>query len=139
MSVTLAGRRAKCMYDFGVSMGTCLLVVFLTASAMGSQSAAGDDPDRLYANRTDLASAKRAVDLWSAALRRDPSDYEALWKIARANYWLGRHVAEKDRMPALEDGIERGRLAASLAPNRPEGHFWMAANMGAAGELSSRA
>ena len=87
----------------------------------------------------DLSSAKRAVDLWAAALRRDPADYDALWKTARADYWLGGHVAEKDRMAILEDGIARGRAAVSLAPNRPEGHFWMAADMGAAGELSSRA
>jgi len=122
-----------------MAMGTCLFVVFMAVSAAASQPASRDDPDRLYANRTDLASATRAVELWSAALRRDPADYEALWKIARANYWLGRHVAEKDRMPVLEDGVARGRAAVSLAPNRPEGHFWMAANMGAAGESSSRA
>ena len=91
------------------------------------------------ANRTDLSSAKRAVDLWAMALRRDAANYDALWKIARADYWLGRHVAEKERPAVLEDGVARGRAAAALAPARPEGHFWMAANMGAAAELSSRA
>ncbi len=40
---------------------------------------------------------------------------------------------------ALEDGVARGRAAVSLAPTRPEGHFWMAANMGALAELSARA
>ena len=115
------------------------VLVALTACAAAAQSGSGDDPDRLYANRTDLSSAKRAVDLWAMALRRDAANYDALWKIARANYWLGGHVAENDRMAILEDGIARGRAAVSLAPNRPEGHFWMAADMGAAGELSSRA
>ena len=34
----------------------------------------------------------------------------------------------------LEDGIDAGRKAAALEPNRPEGHFWIAANMGALAE-----
>src|SRR5581483_8224339 len=33
-----------------------------------------------------------------------------------------------------EDGIDAGRKAAALAPSRPEGHFWIAANMGALAE-----
>jgi len=99
----------------------------------------GDDADRLYANRVDLSSARRAVDLWTAALRRDPGDYDALWKIARADYWLGGHLAEKERPAILEDGVARGRAAVALTPNRPEGHFWMAANMGTLAELSGRA
>ena len=34
----------------------------------------------------------------------------------------------------LEDGIAAGRAAVALEPNRPEGHFWIAANMGALAE-----
>src|SRR5207244_6339637 len=36
--------------------------------------------------------------------------------------------AERRKFP--EDGIEAGRRAVALQPNRPEGHFWIAANMG---------
>jgi hypothetical protein len=35
---------------------------------------------------------------------------------------------------APRDGIRAGRTAVALAPNRPEGHFWIAANMGALAE-----
>src|SRR4051794_10692080 len=95
--------------------------VLALCAAGGARAAGADDPDRLYANRIDLASAKRAVDLWTATLRQDPADYEALWKIARADYWIGRHVAENDRLEVLDQGVARGRAAASLAPDRPEG------------------
>jgi tetratricopeptide (TPR) repeat protein len=101
--------------------------------------AASDEADRLYARRTDLASARRAIEMWTALLRTNPADYDASWKIARADYWVGRHVAEKEQLDILEEGIAHGRRAASLAPPRPEGHFWLAANMGAAAELSQRA
>jgi tetratricopeptide (TPR) repeat protein len=117
-----------------------LLVVFTWCGVAAAQSAAaGNDPDRLYANRVDLVSVRRAVEIWSAAARVSPEAYDPLWKIARADYWLGGHVAEKDRPDILEDGVARGRAAAALMPNRPEGHFWLAANMGAAGERSTKA
>ena len=36
--------------------------------------------------------------------------------------------------PALEAGITAARAAIALNPDRPEGHFWLAANMGALAE-----
>jgi tetratricopeptide (TPR) repeat protein len=41
--------------------------------------------------------------------------------------------AKAGRM-ALERGVAAGQTAAKLEPNRPEGHFWAAANMGALAE-----
>jgi hypothetical protein len=93
-----------------------------------------DDPDQLFANRTDVASARRAADLWAAALLRNPRDFDAAWKLARVDYWLGGHVPESERRTFLEHGIDAGRAAASLQPGRAEGHFWTAANMGALAE-----
>ena len=34
----------------------------------------------------------------------------------------------------LEQGIAAGRAAVAIEPKRPEGHFWIAANMGALAE-----
>ena len=45
-------------------------------------------------------------------------------------YWLGGHDAEAGRRAQLEKGVEAGRKAAALEPKRPEGYFWMAADMG---------
>ena len=59
---------------------------------------------------------------------------------SRRGSWRARctgsatHGAAAARQPALERGVAAGRQAATLAPNRPEGHFWMAANMGALAE-----
>ena len=92
------------------------------------------DPDALYANRDDLASARQSVTIWVERLQRDPKDFESAWKLARARYWLGGHGPQADRRAALEAGIAAGRTATALQPNRPEGHFWIAANMGALAE-----
>ena len=88
----------------------------------------------MYADRENLVSARKAADLWAEQLARDPQAFDAAWKLARADYWLGGHAAEADRRKALENGIDAGQKAIALQPNRPEGHFWMAANMGALAE-----
>jgi tetratricopeptide (TPR) repeat protein len=92
------------------------------------------EADRLYAARENVQNAKRAADLWAAQLSSNPTSFEAAWKLARADYWLGGHAQESERRAFLENGIDAGRKAVALAPNRPEGHFWIAANMGALAE-----
>lgn len=92
------------------------------------------DADALYADRANLASAHQAAEIWSADLARDPKNFDAAWKLARADYWLGGHAPQAERRPLLESGIKAGETAVALAPARPEGHFWIAANMGALAE-----
>jgi hypothetical protein len=119
-------------------MPALCLVLGIFAAAIAAQPGViepvGGEPDRLYADRTNLASARRAAELWTATLQRDPRDFEAAWKLSRADYWLGGHVPERERRQFLESGVEAGRAAVTSAPDRPEGHFWMAANMGAIAE-----
>jgi tetratricopeptide (TPR) repeat protein len=102
--------------------------------AVGLVAAQADDPDALYRNREDLSSAQRAEHVWADRLKAKPDDFESAWKLARARYWLGKHIAEKDRKAMLESGIEAARVAVRVAPNKPEGHFWIGANMGSLAE-----
>jgi tetratricopeptide (TPR) repeat protein len=103
------------------------------AGGVGLQ-AASPDPDALYREREATADAERAAQIWTDRLAKDGHDLESAWKLARARYWLGTHGPEKTRKDSLESGIAAGRTAIALAPNRPEGHFWVAANMGALAE-----
>lgn len=99
------------------------------------ESASAPDPNELYRNREDLASAKHAASVWASRLKANPKHFESAWKLARAQYWLGTNgLPEPERRAALEAGIEAGRAAAAIEPNKPEGHFWIAANMGALAE-----
>ena len=91
-------------------------------------------PDALYARRDNLESAKQAAAIWSERLQRNPRDFESAWKLARDKYWLGGHAPESERKATYESGIAAGRAAVAVEPNRPEGHFWIAANMGALAE-----
>jgi tetratricopeptide (TPR) repeat protein len=98
------------------------------------QAAPADDPDALYARRANLADARAAAAIWTKRLEASPRDFESAWKLSRARYWLGGHAPEAERKELFEAGIAAGRTASALEPNRPEGHFWIAANMGALAE-----
>jgi hypothetical protein len=108
--------------------------LYISALPVPSVCAQDATPDSLYANRADLTSATRAAQEWKALLDAEPRNFDAAWKLARADYWLGGHVPAPERRSFLEHGIDAGRAAAALMPNRPEGHFWIAANMGALAE-----
>src|SRR5437762_2478277 len=79
-------------------MRSCIIASYLTVVALlaGASSAAAvqvaapatESPDELYKDRENIASAKRAADLWQARANAG-KDYEASWKLARACYWIG--------------------------------------------------
>ena len=100
-------------------------------AAGARQAPSPDDPDALYRDRENPASAARAAELWAT---RADTDFEAAWKLARVCYWLGTHGPRDARRAALERGVTAGESAVRLAPDRPDGHFWLAADMGALAE-----
>jgi len=107
-------------------------LIVLSTAAVRAQEAA--DPDRLYADREKLSSALDASSIWEARLAKNPRDFESAWKLARNCYWLGGHVPEGERRKQFERGMDAAMKAIELQPNRPEGHFWLAADMGAMAE-----
>src|SRR5258707_2831746 len=82
-------------------IASCILPFYICALVAQS-------PDALYAERANLTSARRAADAWSAALVRDPRSFDAAWKLARVDYWLGGHGTETERRARLEAGIDAG-------------------------------
>src|SRR5687768_7745075 len=109
------------------SPGYSLFVILLVATALSIRTtsiAAQEDPDALYRERANVARAKEAAEIWQARLTANPQDFESAWKLARATYWLGEQDAPNARRAWLERGVEAGRIAAKVQPQRPEGHFW---------------
>ena len=88
----------------------------------------------MYAGRENVQNAKHAANLWAAQLSSNPASFDAAWKLARADYFLGGHAPESERRMFLENGIDTARKVIAMAPDRAEGHFWLAANMGALAE-----
>src|SRR6185503_12419437 len=82
---------------------SCIFLFYISAVAV---PATAQNADALYADRANLASATQASALWREAVKRDPRDFEAAWKLSRVSYWLGGHAPEQDRRGHLESGIQ---------------------------------
>jgi hypothetical protein len=94
--------------------------------------------DKLYAGREDLAQARQAIALLKQARNADLGNYEAAWKLAKFNYYLGDFTKGGDeRERSFRDGIEAGKAAIKLQPEKPEGHFWLGANYGGKAQAST--
>jgi hypothetical protein len=100
--------------------------------------AAPTDPDELYRRREHLPDAERAADIWFARASTG-KDFEASWKLARACHWLGTTLPEAEQRDWLDKGVAAGKQAAALEPNKPEGHFWWAADLGEIAQSSKMA
>src|SRR5262245_44168734 len=113
-------------------ISSCIWLLYISVAAAQPPPAtsAATSADALYADRVNLESARRAAALWAVDRAQNPRSEEAAWKLARAYYWLGTHAPEAERRPLLEKGVDAGQKASAIAPGRPEGHFWTAANMG---------
>jgi len=108
------------------------LILFLTVLvAPAASGSVADDADDLYRRRENLASAMRAADLWTP---NADTQFDAAWKLSRVCYWIGTHARESERRNALDRGLRAGEAATRMSPTRPEGHFWLAANLGALAE-----
>jgi tetratricopeptide (TPR) repeat protein len=110
------------------------MVAFISGLDARSQGEVTPTPDALYARREEPGLAARAADAWARRLAASPADFEAAWKLSRARYWIGTNGPEAGRRSALEAGMDAARKAMAAQPGKAEGHFWLAANMGALAE-----
>src|SRR5688500_5240251 len=98
------------------------------------------EAEPLWEGREDLAKARVAVAALRQARTADYGNYEAAWKLARASFYVGDHTdnaSEQDDM--FREGIESGKAAIALQPDKPEGHFWLGANHGGSAAHSTLA
>src|SRR5687767_519351 len=91
----LIARKLQCRICWTGHAANALLAITLLMRAIPAVSAQAPDPDVLYRQRENIASAQQAEGIWSQRLAKDPKDFESAWKLARARYWLGTHAPEK--------------------------------------------
>ena len=105
-------------------LSVALLLQFTLAAA--DPAALIAEGDSLYDLREDQAQAKLAMAKYREALQLDEKNYDALWRAARAIYWVGIHLAKKDdKVKIFREGIDICKRAIALKANGVEGHFWL--------------
>jgi len=117
-----------------------LISMFLIAPVLtGSPSAQGDSiarADQLFAARDNADKLKEAVLLMEQLSGREPTNYEAWWRLARARYDAGdREKAQTKKTSMFQSGVDAAKKAVALDDKRVEGHFWFGANEGEYADL----
>lgn len=93
--------------------------------------------DDYYLGRQNPENARRALQLLREAVARNPHDYEAWWRISKFTCYLARRAPKPENLRLLAEAVVAGKRAVALAPQRPEGHFWLGANYGLTAEARS--
>lgn len=87
--------------------------------------------DELFAQRENVAKLKEAIQTIAHARNADQRNFEVEWKFAKYNYFLGKQtIDETEAEKYLKAGYSAGMIASRIEPNKPEGYFWAAANLG---------
>ena len=94
--------------------------------------------DKLYEQRNDLVQLRETVSLLRRGRTAEFQNYEVAWRLARASYYLGAHTKDdNERDNSFREGVAAGEAAVKLQDGKPEGHFWLGANMGGRAQASS--
>ena len=95
------------------------------------------EAERLFSMRSDVSYLRTAVN--KIAQVRDPNNrnFEVEWKYAKFCYFLGKAERDLDKAAEIfEKGRDAARIAARVEPDKPDGHFWFAANLGELSKMS---
>jgi tetratricopeptide (TPR) repeat protein len=143
-------RKSREKLRSGMVFSTTISLVFVGLACQGSAPSdrmaidRGDakaaaarlaEADELYEGREDLNKARVCVAALRQARTADYGNYEAAWKLARAAFYVGdRTQNDSERSDMYREGVEAGKAAIAIQPDKAEGHFWLGANYG--GEAS---
>jgi tetratricopeptide (TPR) repeat protein len=112
-----------------------ILILFAVA-APALQPGPIERADALFAARDTGDNLKQAAAMMEQLTTREPSNYEAWWRLARLRYYLAdREKDSSKKSKLLQAGVEAARKAVALDEKRVEGHFWFAANEGEYADL----
>jgi tetratricopeptide (TPR) repeat protein len=118
-----------------------IILVLMTLAMLGSAVPAQTmeeliaQGDALYAQRQDPALAGQALAKYQEALKLAPDSYEALWKNARAMYYIGDNSSRNDeKLKIFKQAMDLCKKAVALRPGSVEGHYWLGVHSGSYGE-----
>ncbi len=92
----------------------------------------GETAETLWKERENPEKAVEGVSAYESLLRERPKDYEVLLRLSRLHYWVGQNLEESNKEEAIAHygkGREYGKKASEVAPEKPGGYFFEAANL----------
>jgi tetratricopeptide (TPR) repeat protein len=93
-----------------------------------------EDSDKLWQARTDPLNVEKALDALKESLKIAPHNSQALWRAARATFWMAERAgAEKNKKKQLalaDQGIDYAKRAIFVDTASKGGHYYLALNYG---------
>lgn len=87
--------------------------------------------DALFEQREDVSKLRESVQTLANVRNPDARNFEIEWRFAEYNYFLAKQLTDdKESDKASTGGANAAQIAQRLAPDKPEGYFWYAANLG---------
>lgn len=84
------------------------------------------ESDRLYQEREEIGKVRLSLE----HLGRAPAEYEILWRMGRARFFLGQEAMDKAEARSHHlAGVRACEQAARLRAEGVEGHFWLGVNL----------
>lgn len=112
------------------------MLILLPATAQALQAGPIERADALFVARDNGDNLKQATSMMEQLTTREPSNYDAWWRLARLKYYIAdREKDSSKKSKLLQGGVEAAKKAVALDDKRVEGHFWFAANEGEYADL----
>jgi len=120
------------------------LLVYAESFAVDKQSPLTEMPtspdslaaaDALFSYGEDKERDRQALATLERAVATDATNYQLLWRAARAYYQVGDDASASEKRRYFEHGIEMGQRAIVQQLTGVEGHFWLGANYGGLSEI----
>ena len=118
--------------ELSVSIFSLVLIMAVGIPAVSADTELGEKAEILWSEREDLGKASEGIAAYEELLAGNPEDYKVLLRLSRLHYWVGQILEGTDKGDALAHygkGVEYGKKASEIAPERPGGFFFEAANL----------
>ncbi|MFY9610592.1 MAG: hypothetical protein WAU45_18525 [Blastocatellia bacterium] len=111
-----------------------VIISFVTLQVVAQEAIA--KADKFFAARDSIDSLKLAAGLMDDLAKREPANFEAVWRLARLKYYIAdREKDNAKKGKALQAAMDAAKKAVELDPGRVEGHFWLGASTGEYADL----
>jgi hypothetical protein len=124
------------MKNYEVTSFSFLLAVLVTLPSLVAADTILSKADSLY-TRGGIDNIKASLPFYQQVMESQPQNYEAAWKCARAHRDYGDLIKKRGDKGWKDVCAEYGKKAmgyaekaATLEPDRPEGHFYYAVSVG---------
>jgi len=122
------------MLRFKIFWAACILFIFCAEKLSASTLAVNDSAFAAAMRAGDAAfkvfDNKAAREAYGRVVAIDSSNYEALWKSARAYIDVGQAAKEAEQKQNYFIGEKIARRCVALHPDSAEGHFFLAVAVG---------